>query len=146
MCRHGVYAICYRCTTQRSCSQVLIGAVDRLPTGKCAMRSNRNRIGVVSISVIGRPVVNVVYVGDIGVVNVDVVPVARSRVIPRMEWLAPTKREPSDTESHPKPHAKSESTTQKPNERGSIVRTCVNRAWAPAPASATIDPATVVIR
>jgi hypothetical protein len=65
--------------------------IDGLAVRKSAVRSNRNCVGVMRVGVIIHVnVVNDIHVTNISVMDVDVVPVVRSRVIPRMVGLAPT--------------------------------------------------------
>src|SRR5271163_895008 len=78
---------------------------------------------------------------EIGVMDVDPAPVAVAAVIPRMERLAPSEREPAEAKTNPKAKA-----SEPAHERRAIERRGINRSRAPAPATAPINPAAIVIR
>src|SRR5450755_1917394 len=107
-------------------------AIDRLPIYKAIVRSNRHRTGVMRIGVIVVGPVDCIHVVNIGVVDVDVVPVPSASVIPGMICLAPAQREPAHAEAYSNPEAKTAS-SEEADKRRSIIRTRINRARAPAP-------------
>src|SRR5271157_2236717 len=83
--------------------------IDGLAIHKGAVRGRGNRVGVVGITVIEvsvAPPADDVGVANERVVDVDVVPVGATGVVPRMERLTPAEREPRmESESKPEPAA-----------------------------------------
>ena len=134
-------------TPQGCRSQMLTTAIDALTIHKRVMRSHRDgmRITRVAIIEIAVTVAATVEIVEIGVVDVDVVPVAPAAAIPRMVGFTPTEREPAIATAPTEADSKTKA-TQESDKGRAVVRIGVDRAGAPTPVGAKIVPAAVVVR
>lgn len=84
--------------------------IDSFTASEGAARGRRHCVHVMRVSKIVIAAANHVCVANVGVVYVDPIPVAESGVVPRMVRLAPTQREPanSETDAKSKAHAAAE--------------------------------------
>ena len=101
MCRAGVdSAVRDLCAAEIGGCQMSRSAVNGLAASKAASRHGAYgaRIVCVAVAVEVMKIVNghAIHVVEMGVVDVDVMPISRAAVVPRVEWLTPTQWEPAN--------------------------------------------------
>src|SRR5277367_3748582 len=133
---------------KRGCGDAIGAAVDAIAVYESVARSGGDGVFVVGVSVI-----KIVRVDDVGVANdrivhIDVMHVAESGVIPRVERLTPTEREPTNAaaETEAEPHADTKAAAEKADEGGTVIGRSPDWSGCPTPTTAPEAPATVVIR
>src|SRR5262249_6666363 len=123
--------------------------IDRAPPNEVVARGDGYGVLIASVAVIEIPdpcFVEGIEVVEMRVVDVDVIPIRRSAVVPRVERFTPAKRDPAEAAAQAKTNTNAEASAEEADKRRSINGWRPNRAWTPAPIPSIPAPAAVVVR